>query len=109
MFTNKQESILSMNIGYTEVMAKELWEANQKAEYEPTHPNWDSLKDPIKDDYRKAALIAVLANNGEQVDLDSCKYKDCINQLINLIESGYKPQNIDREDVINDAKKMSGW
>lgn len=106
MFTEKQNEILSMNVGYVEVLAGELWEANQKAEYDPIHPQWQSLDDPIKDDYRTAASIAVLANNGESISFDDCKYKDCINQLLSIIKNGFDPNNYYQTDCIEDAEKL---
>lgn len=106
MFTEKQNEILSLNVGYVEVLASELWEANQKADYDPMHPQWESLDDPIKDDYRKSASIAVLANNGEGIEVDPYPYKECIGQLISLLESGFDPNNYYQTDVIDDAKRL---
>ncbi|CAM0010990.1 hypothetical protein VPHK359_0034 [Vibrio phage K359] len=106
MFTEKQNEILNLNTGYVEVLAGELWEANQKADYDPMHPQWDSLEDPIKDDYRTSASIAVLANNGESVSFDDYKYKDCINKLLSLLKNGYDPHSFYHEDCINDAENL---
>ncbi|AUS00746.1 hypothetical protein NVP1278O_11 [Vibrio phage 1.278.O._10N.286.54.E8] len=69
MFTNIQNKILDENRDYVEVMAKSLWDANQIADYDPMHPQWESFEDPIKESYKLAASLAVLANNEEPVDL----------------------------------------
>lgn len=106
MFTENQNKILSLNVGYVEVLAGELWEANQKAEYDPMHPQWQALDDPIKEDYRTAASIAVLANKSESISFDDYKYKDCIKQLLSIIKNGYDPHNYYHEDCISDAEKL---
>ncbi len=106
MFTDSQNNILNEKAGYVEVMAESLWDANQKADYDPMHPQWKNLEDPIKNDYRLSASLAVLANSGESVSFDGDKLKDCVGQLVALLEGGYDPHSYYHTDVIDDAKRL---